>query len=274
MLTRYSYGYLFRDIILTAANEARLGAIPQSPGVGSEVITDRSFSFRLADLNTDFMSYTSLALCGGNKSALLDPSTLGNISSTVFSKFFKHFVQANVTANNALSMNGTWGLQLQGGVGPSSTLHTRDSSPTTNLQEPSGPSGAISTADAVIKTKIETLDMNPAAAIICLCILSLFILTILVITICRRHYLKDLPRDVDTLGSVLGFAYGSDRLLSLVGESAGEEGKLPGTKMLKMGWFEVSQKKRWGIDVVRPGDTFLKEFIDAEKGFKEVRLSH
>lgn len=274
VLTKISYGYLFHDVILGAANVARIGVTPRTNSVMAANLGDRTFNFRFPGLNADFMSYTSLALAGNNKSALLDPATLGNISSSVFSIFFKNFIQANVTAKNSLYMDGTWGMQPLGAVLPPDLGPILDSNPTVSLQNSLQPSSINSTAYAILSTRVEKLYINYTVAIICLGILSFFIMTIVVVIVCRRQYMSVLPRDVDTLGSILGLVYGSERLLKLAGETVKEKDKSPEKKMLKMGWFEVGQKKRWGIEIVKPGDKFLKEFIGADRGFKEVRLSH
>ena len=220
------------------------------------------------------MSYTSLALSGNNKSALLDPATLGNISSSVFSLFFKNFAQANVAANHALFMDGAWGLQPVGATVPSDLGPVVDSNPTIMLQNSIPPSKMNISTAGVLSTKVENLDMNHAVAIVCLCILSIFIITIVVIMAYRRKYLRDLPRDVDTVGSVLGLVYGSERFLKLADESAGKAEQDAQKKLLKMGWFDIGQNRRWGIEVVQPGDKFSREFLGADKGFKEVRLSN
>jgi hypothetical protein len=220
------------------------------------------------------MSYTSLALSGNNKSALLDPNTLGNISSTVFSLFFKNFARANVTANDALFMDGTWGLQPLGAVVPPDLGTIQGSNTPIRRQESSQPSSTSSTTEAMLSRRVENLDINSTVAIICLCILSFIIATTVVIMNYRMRYLKDLPRDVDTVGSVLGFVYGSERLLKLATETVVYKDKSAQMKMVKMGWFEVGQKRRWGIEVVKPGDRFLKEFLGADRGFKEVRLDN
>jgi hypothetical protein len=220
------------------------------------------------------MSYTSLALSGNNKSALLDPATLGNVSSTVFSLFFKNFVQAKASANDALFIDGTWGLQPLGATVPSDLGPIANSNPALKLQNSLQPSNTNSTIDGVLSTKVENLDINHTVSIICLCILSILIVTIVVIMVCRRRYLQDLPRDMDTVGSVLGLVYGSERLLKIAGENVGETEQHAQRTMLKLGWFEVGHKRRWGVEVVYPGDRFSKEFLGADRGFKEIRLSN
>lgn len=220
------------------------------------------------------MSYTALALSGNNRSALLDPNTLSNISSTVFSLFFKNFATANVTGNDSLFMDGTWATQPLGAVLPPDLGAIQGSNPSIRRQESSEPSNTSSTTEAMLSRPTEKLDINSTVAIICLCILAFLITTTVVIMNHCMRYMKDLPRNVDTLGSVLGFVYGSERLLKLARETVDMKNKSVQMKMIKMGWFEVGQKRRWGIEVVRPGDRFLKEFLGADRGFKEVRLDN
>lgn len=240
----------------------------------AENTTDRTFRFRLPHLSVDFMSYTSLALSGNNKSALLDPTTLGNVSSTVFSIFFKNFVKANVSANNALFINGSWGLQPLGATVPSDLGPVMDSNPTIKLQNSLQPSTTNSTSEGILRDGVENLDMNHVVAIICFCILSVFIVTTVLIMLYRKHYLKDLPRDMDTVGSVLALVYKSERLLELARDSVPKTKQPAQREMFKMGWFEVGQKRRWGVEVMQHGDRFSKEFLGADRGFKEVRLSN
>lgn len=220
------------------------------------------------------MSYTSLSLSGNNKSALLDATALGNISSTVFSIFFKNFAKAQVSPNDALFINGSWGFQPLAATVPSDLGPILGSNPIVRLQSSLQRSRTNPTAEGVLRAQVENLDMNHTVAIICLCILSIFITMIVVIMVYSKRYLRDLPRNMDTVGSVLALLYGSERLLELVRDSENKTNEPAQREMLKMGWFEVGQKKRWGIEVVQPGDRFSKEFLGVDKGFKEVRLSN
>lgn len=247
--------------------------MPQNSTSIADIISDRAFSFKFPHLSADFMSYTSLALSRNNISALLDPETLGNVSSTVFSLFFKNFAETNAPANDALFMNGAWGFQTLGARAPSDLGPVLGSDPTIKLQNSISPSNTNASTQGVLSTEVENMDMNHTVAIICLCILSIFIATIVWIMVYRGKYLQDLPRSMDTVGSVLGLVYGSERLLKQAIESLNKLEQYRERKMLKMGWFDVGEKRRWGVEVVRPGDRFSKEFLGADRGFKEVRLS-
>lgn len=221
----------------------------------AENLDDRTFNFRLPGLNVDFPSYTALNLVNGDKSALLDANRLGNVSSEVFSMFFKHFVHGEVKGNNGLFINGTWGLQpfhaaIPDDLGPTMVYNPQ----TTNasyLQNSFNVSTTSPETTAIVTTRIEQLDLSPVAVILCLCILALLILTAVVIFASLRigGGLNVLPRDVETLGSVIGFVYASERLLALSSDKAalpkGGSGELA-----KMGWFESGGRRRWGVEIV------------------------
>ncbi|KAH8599119.1 hypothetical protein B0O99DRAFT_613050 [Bisporella sp. PMI_857] len=247
-----SYGYLFNDMLLSAANSARLGNLA-SEQYATENLSDRTFNFRLPGLNVDLMSYTSLALVKNNSSALLDPNILGNISSTVFSMFFKHFVHAPVSPNIGLYANGSWGLQPRGATLPQDLGATIDSLSTVYLQNIPQPSKTAPFVEGVVVERVEQLEFNPAAVVLSLCILGFLFMATVVILAAHKKHLDHLPRDVDTLGSILGFVYSSDRLLRIAtidvdGGSVNEKIEFLGPT--KMGWFNGSGKRRWGIEIV------------------------
>lgn len=265
-----------------AANAGRTGAPATSQATGNptppvtQETPDRTFVFHLPQLSVDFMSYTSLAMSGQNKTALLDPETLANVSSSVFSLFFKNFAQATANANDALFIDGAWGFQTIGATIPSDLGSVIGSNPPLLLQGSLSPSptGPGATSSGVLSTVVETVDMNHTVAILSLSILSIFIVTMAFLIVYRHQYLKDFPRDMDTIGSVLGLLYGSERLLRLANQSDGNAERGTQREMLKLGWFDVGQKRRWGVEVVRPGDRFSKEYLSTEKGFKEIRISN
>lgn len=191
------------------------------------------------------MSYTARSLVN-NDDDLHNPEMLASISSTVFSMFFKHFVQAGSGGQrNGMYMDGSWGLQPRGVVLPSDLGPVLGSS--TYLQNSSVPSNTSATGNGVITTQIEQLDLNPAAVILSLAILCFLLLTTIVVLGWHRQHLRLLPRDVDTVGSVLGFVYASEKLLALAGQQGEEKGSMV---MARMGWFESGGKKRWGVEIV------------------------
>jgi len=219
------------------------------------------------------MSYTSLALAHNNISALLDPNILGNVSSTVFSLFFKHFALAAPLPNRALYMNGTFGLQPRGEQIPHD-LGATLSSPAVFLQSKPQPPRMTSIATATVSTLVELIIFNKVSVILSFCILGiLFTITTVLLAVHKNLYSK-LPRDVDTIGSILGFVYGSERLLSSTTETiykhkhknSDEQVYTASTEKAsalsinsetkaKMGWFNSGGKRRWGIEIVDPRRT-------------------
>ncbi|KAF4631977.1 hypothetical protein G7Y89_g6157 [Cudoniella acicularis] len=174
-----NYGYLFHDTLLGAANSDLTGSNAMYVDQ-AENLDDCTFNFRLPGLNVDFMSYTSLNLVNQDKAFLLDPTTLGNASSEVFSLFFKHFVHGDVKGNNGLYINGIRGLQPRGAVIPSNlrpTMPQGYKKTVTYLQDSFKISNTAPSATATITTRIEQFDLIPAAVILCLCILVLLAIT-------------------------------------------------------------------------------------------------
>lgn len=218
---------------------------------------DRLFNFRMKGLNVDFMSFAALSLASRDVEALLDPYTLQSLSSRVFSTFFQHFVTENITLDS-----GSYGFQ------PLNTTLPWDLNP---ILDPEGGGKAWSyqdqntslvtnkTAAAILHTEIEQLNMSPAAVILCIVMLSLLAATTVLLQTRYRDCFKALPRDVDTLASVLGFVYGSPKLLRWVGENREKSeayGQAQGNQdskdskdriITRMGWFDGS---RWGIEIV------------------------
>lgn len=272
-----SYGYLFHDALLGAANSGLTGENPMAISVLAENLDDRTFNFRLPSLNVDFMSYTSLSLVNNNVSALLIPSILGNISSSVFSMFFKNFVHSNSSSSGeGMYMNGSWALQPRGAVIPDDLGPTMASFGVlpVYLQHSLKASNMSATVDAIITRRVEQLDLSPVAFILCLSILSFLLLATAAILAWHRNYLSLLPRDVDTLGSVLGFVYASEKLLALSGDKEILRARDGETSLVSMGWFVSSGKRRWGVEIVdqdgTKGDSFAIPKKIKGKGYQQV----
>jgi hypothetical protein len=249
-----SYGYLFRDILLGASNSARTDNTSTATNL-TENLNDRTFNFRLPGLNLDFMSYTSLALVQNNSSALLDAKILANISSTVFSTFFKHFVRTSIPTLPSTSINGTWGTQPLAST--PSVLHARDATNT------------ATTTSITISTPVIKLAFDTTTTILSLSILVVLLTTTVFVAIYHKRYLKPLPRDVDTLGSVLGFVYSSERLLRSA--EYGNERKDKAMETVRMGWFNGGGKRRWGIEIVDSREDHTAE-LSAQEDVDPVRL--
>jgi len=219
------------------------------------------------------MSYTSLALVHNNVSALLDPDILGSVSSTVFSLFFRHFAESAPSPNNALYMNGTFALQPRGEVVPHD-LGATLSSPPILLQSKTQTPRINSIATTTVSTLVEIIAFNKVPTILSLCMLGILFAITTILLATHKRLFSDLPRDVHTLGSVLGFVYGSERLLrsttdnvfkhryknsddqvhGMHTEKVSAQSEDLETKV-KMGWFNSAGKRRWGIEIVDPRQT-------------------
>lgn len=233
-------------MLLGAADSARIGQ-DQASTNQTEDLSDGTYNIRFPGLNVDLMSYTSLAMVQNNNSALLDPSILSNVSSAVFSRFFQHFVQASIAGETSKTM----GFQT--------------------VTDPV-------TIQARLLTATTELDFNPAAVIISLAILGFLLVTAIIIVSLNRQILKLLPRDVDTLGSVLGFVYGSDRLLRAAAESSNIDFNEKHTEgdgeMAKLGWFNGNGRRRWGIEITssREGGALMAGALSPRPSIHSPRM--
>jgi len=93
---------MFMKSLLRAASISDVGVwnvVDYNPDVGSDHLEDNIFNMRdnATGLNLDFMSYAAYQKVGSDPVALLDPETLLRTSQKVFSTFFKHFSQHNVS---------------------------------------------------------------------------------------------------------------------------------------------------------------------------------
>ena len=205
-----SYGNLFMDAFYNAADCARLGeGALQETGYGDEDLTDRTFNFRLKGLNVDFMSYAMFSLAQRDPAALLDPSILQNFSNIVFSTFFQNYASTNVTINEGGRVFQHIGATLPAGL---PAIVNVSGGGLSSYQNTNVPSYINKTIEAVIHTKVEQLVMSPASVILCLTILVFLACTTVLVYFPYAAYFKALPRDVDTLASVIAFVYDSPRL--------------------------------------------------------------
>lgn len=257
-----SYGYVFWDALLGASNSAMLGT--QTTNV-VENLADHSFNFRIRGLNADFMTYSMLALAGGesSKEALLDPQEMIKKASYVFGVFFKHFVSENVT-----DADGGWAYQPIGARLPASLGNITDYGVVGRNDDRRSPVDTPRSLVAVLSTPVEQMVVSAIAVGISIGILALLgIVTVIIYAGYRREF-KVLPRDVDTLASVLGFVYGSRQFLGWVGRNSssrtwntmewkGRYRLLPargGGEMVHLGEFRHEDgRERWGVEIVDPG---------------------
>jgi hypothetical protein len=150
------------------------------------------------------MSYAALSLLDNNIEALLKPDTLYKTSNFVFSTFFQHFVTDNTTQRS-----GSYGFQSINATVPS-TMKECTESPCQDYDTITH--HLSSTIKATLHIRIQQLHMSPAAVYLCLSILTFLVATTGWVYTRHRRYFKALPRDVDTIASVLGFVYASPRL--------------------------------------------------------------
>lgn len=215
-------------------------------------------------------------LANGDAEALLDVGLLSNLSNQVFGTFFKHFVSENVT------VKGGWGFQTIGDKLPWSLGGFKDGSyygmsnngnylNSTFVTDPN--------AHVIVRTPVDQLVMAPAAVVLCLMVLSFLITITIIIYIFYRQYFKALPRDVDTLASVLGFVYDSPRLLQWVKENQASKDwnhkRHEGDGlMVKMGYFEGSEKKqRWGVEILEGAEVVRLTDERSKNGISSDRRS-
>jgi len=110
------------------------------------------------------------------------------------------------------------------------------------------------TVEAIVDHRVQQLDLSSTAFILCLSILGFLMLATAVILGWHAQYLEPLPRDVDTLGSILGFVYASEKLMALSKDRTLLEGKTQDRELVSMGWFMSGGKRRWGVEVVGEDD--------------------
>lgn len=198
------------------------------------------------------MSYSALALQNNDVEALLDPDTLFKTSNRVFSTFFQHFVADNVTAES-----GSYGFQpinavVPGDLGP---ILNDTGTGLAAYQDRNNTHHLSSTVEATLHIQIEQLHMSPTAVYLCFAILAFLAGTTVWVYIRHRRYFRALPRDVDSIASVLGFVYASPKLLQWVEEHKHEEdwGLKKGEKevMASMRWFDG---EHWGIELLDEGE--------------------
>lgn len=238
-------------MLLGAAYSAQAGNTSiKANTTTTEDLSDRTFNFRQPGLNLDFMSYTSLALVNDNNSALLDPVILANVSSTVFSIFLKHFVQSAVPSTDNIYIKGTWGTQPRDSVLPSDLGPTLESNSSVYLRNEASATSTNATTVAIISTRVIKLQFNHVAVILSLSLLAFLAATTLLIAFYQKRHRKILPRDINTLGSVLGFIYSSERLLRSAADTYASGLISPQDEKVRMGWFNGGGRRRWGIEIV------------------------
>lgn len=123
----------------------------------------------------------------------------------------------------------------------------------------------------IIGRSVIKLEFNRSAVILSLTSLAFLIATSLFIAAYNKHHTRPLPRNVDTLGSILGFIYSSDRLLHSTSRK-----QIPSRddqdRKVKMGWFNSNGRRRWGIEIVAEREEQVAQMLRGEErpGWSEV----
>ncbi|THX43800.1 hypothetical protein D6D10_00823 [Aureobasidium pullulans] len=255
-----SYGYIFWDSLLTASNA---GALVNNKLLYSapEDLSDGIFNFRGSGLNTDFMSYSMLAMANNSKEALLDPKTLMDFANKTFGIFFKHFASEEVNSTAGGRVYQPIGEKLPSDLGPV----TYGSKITANqgalaLQNTITPTPKDTQANLIIP--IEQLIMSPIAFFLSISLLSFLILTTIIMYSVNRTRYKTLPRDVDTLASMIAFIHGSEKLLAWSKDSQhsgawyrswtskSQPAEDREMKAQMGSFYDLEGRERWGIELV------------------------
>ncbi|KAI5235982.1 hypothetical protein E4T42_09575 [Aureobasidium subglaciale] len=255
-----SWGYMFWESLLGASHSSDL-LNEMLLYSGPENLFDGVFNLRGPGLNTDFMSYSMLALANNSKEALLDPKTLIELANQTFGMFFKHFASEEVNSTAGGRVFQPIGEKLPSEIGPVTVggQITADQG-AMGLQDAATP--LPREIEAVLLVPVEQLIMSPIAFYLSTSFLVFLIFTTIVMYSVNRAQYKALPRDVDTLASMIAFVHSSDKLLAWSEDSAhsgawyklwSRKSKSSESQRLKaqMGTFKDSEgKKRWGIELV------------------------
>ena len=229
------------------------------PGFGTTMRTgfgieyDRVYNMRdnRTGLNVDFMSYASYAQANYDPTALLDPEILLNKSQKIFSAFFQHFV------NNDISQeNGSWAYQ-------SIDSELEIAPPLKGMPASFLPNGEVAprfedipqrntsrTAVGTLSTRIEVLRMNLVAFWISTSILAWLTVTLIVFIALQRRYLGGMMRNVECIADVLILISSSERLMGVIKEK-GIDTILEDDQILtRLGWFkDPDGTMKWRIEL-------------------------
>jgi hypothetical protein len=235
-------------LIMADSNESYLVSNPTTDRLDDKVFNMRD---NTTGLNLDFMSYAAYAEVGFDPTALLDADVLLKTSQKVFSTFFQHFVNHNISHEA-----GSWVYQPIG-------HDLKVNPPMVNMPKQYTPSGAVApkfedvprntnqTTTATQSTRIEVLRMNPVAFWISASIIVWLIITIFILASVQRKYYCGMMRNVECIADVLVLIAGSERLLAVISEK-GIDTILKEDKVLtRLGWFRDPEGiMRWRIEIV------------------------
>ncbi|KAH7076885.1 hypothetical protein BKA63DRAFT_411342 [Paraphoma chrysanthemicola] len=252
-----SYGVLFLKALLRAASYDGLQETFLAGGEGRDDydnIRDKTFNMRdnSTGMNADFMTYATYAEVGFDPNAMLDPDMLIKASQKVFSIFFQHFVNNNVShdfggwAYQPLNAHLSIGPPMKGVPIP---LTPYDTIPPRFEDAPVHDMGRNVTA--TVSTSFEVLRINIVAFWISTSILIWIIIALIMFTAVQRRYLGGMQRNIECIADVLVLIAGSDKLLAVIKEK-GIDTILKEDKLLtRLGWFrDPDGTMRWRIELV------------------------
>ncbi|KAJ4322891.1 hypothetical protein N0V94_002154 [Neodidymelliopsis sp. IMI 364377] len=242
-----SWGYLFQLALLQACNVQ--GYVTGSGDqIRSGIPGPTPFSFIETDLYSDPYSYAALALVDYNRVALLQASTLTNVTQRVFSTFFQWFV-----SSQSGFTDDYWAYQA---IATASIEKRAAATSASNIDRK---------IDAKISIHTETLVISPVALLLSITILVLLVIFTVIIFFVQRKQLSLLPRDFDCPASLLATVYASERLKAWAEQQHKRRPEVAGnTKKWKssranasgvdiaanMGYFRgVDGKEHWGIEL-------------------------
>jgi hypothetical protein len=201
-------------------------------------------------LNMDFMSYAAYAQVKLDPTALLDADVLLETSRKVFSTFFQHFVNNNVTRQDGGYVYQPAGLHsdITARVG-NDTLYTPKGDIAPRFEDVQR--NTSKTITAMLSTRVEILRINPVAFWLATGILIWLIIVIIVFASVQRKYYGGMMRNVECIADILVLIAGSERLLAVI-KDKGIDTILRENKILtRLGWFrDPDGTLRWRIDLV------------------------
>jgi hypothetical protein len=197
---------------------------------------DRVFNMRdnITGLNMDFMSYAAYAQVKFDPTALLDADVLMETSRKIFSTFFQHFVNNNVTRKDGGYVYTYY--TPRGDIAPRFEDVQRKTS---------------KTITAILSTRVEILRINLVAFWIATGILIWLIIVIIVFASVQRKYYGGMMRNVECIADVLVLIAGSERLLAVIKEKGIDTILRDNNILTRLGWFrDPDGTMRWRIELV------------------------
>jgi hypothetical protein len=213
---------------------------------------DRVFNMRdnITGLNMDFMSYAAYAQVKFDPTALLDADVLTETSRKIFSTFFQHFVNNNVTRKDGGYVYQPAGLQVH--MNPpagNDTYYTPRGDIAPRFEDVQRKTSK--TITAILSTRVEILRINLVAFWIATGILIWLIIVIIVFASVQRKYYGGMMRNVECIADVLVLIAGSERLLAVIKEKGIDTILRDNNILTRLGWFrDPDGTMRWRIELV------------------------